>query len=66
MPNDTETYGEDWFDNMKAFAAPHGFSFPYDRAQDMARIMALNAHRISSALTHKTSCNTAVGSMLRG
>jgi hypothetical protein len=25
MPNDTATYHEDSFDNMKAFAAKHGF-----------------------------------------
>ena len=39
MPNDTETYHEDSFDNMKAFAAKHGFSFPYviDETQDVAR-----------------------------
>jgi peroxiredoxin len=29
MPNDTATYREDSFDNMKAFAAKHGFTFPY-------------------------------------
>ncbi|MGA8699674.1 MAG: redoxin domain-containing protein, partial [Xanthobacteraceae bacterium] len=29
MPNDTESYPEDSFHNMKAFAAMHGFSFPY-------------------------------------
>jgi hypothetical protein len=29
MPNDTVTYREDSFDNMKAFAAKHSFSFPY-------------------------------------
>jgi peroxiredoxin len=29
MPNDIETYPEDSFDNMKAFAARHGFTFPY-------------------------------------
>ncbi len=29
MPNDTEIYREDSFDNMKAFAAKHGFTFPY-------------------------------------
>jgi peroxiredoxin len=39
MPNDTETYREDSFDNMKAFAAKHGFPFPYviDETQDVAR-----------------------------
>jgi peroxiredoxin len=39
MPNDTETYQEDSFDNMKAFATKHGFTFPYviDETQDVAR-----------------------------
>jgi hypothetical protein len=39
MPNDTESYPEDSFDNMKAFAARYGFSFPYviDTTQEMAR-----------------------------
>src|SRR5271157_5762812 len=29
MPNDTATYREDSFDNMKAFSAKHRFIFPY-------------------------------------
>jgi peroxiredoxin len=39
MANDTESYPEDSFENMKAFAAEHGFGFPYviDRSQDVAR-----------------------------
>jgi peroxiredoxin len=39
MPNDTETYSEDNLDNMKAFAARHGFAFPYviDATQEVAR-----------------------------
>jgi peroxiredoxin len=39
MPNDTATYREDSFDNMKAFAAKHGFTFPYvvDETQQVAR-----------------------------
>lgn len=39
MPNDTETYREDSFDNMKAFATTHGFTFPYviDATQKVAR-----------------------------
>jgi peroxiredoxin len=39
MPNDTKTYREDSYDNMKAFAAKHGFTFPYviDETQDVAR-----------------------------
>ena len=39
MPNDTESYPEDSFDNMKAFAAKHGFTFPYviDTSQEVAR-----------------------------
>ena len=39
MPNDTEAYRADSFDNMKAFAATHGFTFPYviDETQEVAR-----------------------------
>lgn len=39
MPNDTEGYPADSFDNMKAFARQHGFGFPYliDRTQAVAR-----------------------------
>jgi peroxiredoxin len=39
MPNDTAAYREDSFDNMKAFAAKHGFTFPYviDETQAVAR-----------------------------
>jgi len=39
MPNDTETYPEDSFGNMKAFAARHDFTFPYviDATQEVAR-----------------------------
>ena len=39
MPNDTDAYPEDSFDNMKAFAARHDFTFPYaiDSTQEVAR-----------------------------
>ncbi len=39
MPNDIEAYREDSFDNMKAFAAKHSFTFPYviDQTQEVAR-----------------------------
>lgn len=39
MPNDTEAYPADSFDNMKRFAAEHRFPFPYliDRTQEVAR-----------------------------
>lgn len=39
MPNDTAAYPEDSFENMKKFAATHGFSFPYliDETQDVAK-----------------------------
>ena len=39
MSNDTDAYPEDSFDNMKLFAARHGFSFPYliDPTQQVAR-----------------------------
>jgi peroxiredoxin len=37
--NDARAYPEDSFDNMKTFAATHGFSFPYlhDQTQAVAR-----------------------------
>ena len=39
MSNDVAAYPEDSFDNMKAFAARHGVTFPYviDETQDVAR-----------------------------
>ena len=39
MPNDTERYPDDSFENMKTFASEHGFTFPYviDETQDIAR-----------------------------
>ncbi len=39
MSNDTDSYPADSFDNMKLFAASHGFAFPYviDRTQEVAR-----------------------------
>ncbi|HMF21468.1 MAG TPA: thioredoxin family protein [Pseudolabrys sp.] len=39
MPNDTDAYPEDSFNNMKGFAARHGFTFPYviDSTQELAR-----------------------------
>ncbi len=39
MPNDTQGYPEDSFDNMKAFAKKHDFTFPYviDETQAVAR-----------------------------
>src|SRR5437588_12446558 len=39
MPNDTGSYPDDSFDNMKVFARRHGFTFPYviDKTQEVAR-----------------------------
>ena len=39
MPNDTEAYPEDSFENMQVFAARHRFGFPYaiDRTQEVGR-----------------------------
>src|SRR5262245_49116305 len=39
MPNDTESYPQDSFENMKLFAREHGFTFPYviDETQEVAR-----------------------------
>jgi hypothetical protein len=42
MPNDTEAYPADSFDNMKAFAARYDFSFPYvvDTTLEVAEALA--------------------------
>ncbi len=39
MPNDTDAYPADSFDNMKVFAEENGFTFPYviDETQEVAR-----------------------------
>ena len=39
MPNDTDAFPEDSFENMKRFSAQHDFTFPYviDHTQDIAR-----------------------------
>ena len=39
MPNDTETYPADSFENMKLFAEKYDFNFPYliDESQDIAK-----------------------------
>jgi len=39
MPNDVRAYPADSFDNMRRFAAEHGFPFPYaiDETQETAR-----------------------------
>lgn len=39
MPNDTDKYPEDSFENMQKFAAQHKFSFPYllDETQSVAK-----------------------------
>jgi peroxiredoxin len=50
---------------MKAFAAKHGFTFPYviDETQEVARTYGAQCTPDFSASTRKTSCNTADGSM---
>ncbi|MCD8498264.1 MAG: thioredoxin family protein [Alphaproteobacteria bacterium] len=39
MPNDTDNYPDDSFENMQKFADQHGFTFPYliDETQNVAR-----------------------------
>jgi peroxiredoxin len=39
MPNDTESYPQDSFENMQSFAAQHAFPFPYviDATQEVAK-----------------------------
>jgi peroxiredoxin len=63
MPNDTDAYPEDSFDNMKKFAALHDFSFPYviDTTQEVARVYELSARPISLVSIRKTSCSIEVG-----
>src|SRR6516225_5899357 len=57
MSNDTESYPEDSFDNIRAFAAHHGFSFPYviDTTQEVARAYGAQctpARRLPGHLGH--------------
>ena len=42
MPNDTQSYPQDSFENMKKFAQEHVFTFPYviDETQEVARVYA--------------------------
>ena len=67
MPNDTDAYPQDSFDNMKAFSDRHGFTFPYviDTTQESRVPMTLSARPTFSVSMHKTSCNTEVGLMPR-
>src|SRR5262249_8249683 len=68
MPNDTDAYPEDSFDNMKAFAAQHGLTFPYaiDTTQEVARAYDAQCTPDFFASTHKTSWSTEGALMLRG
>jgi hypothetical protein len=66
MPNDTDVYPEDSFDNMKTFAAQHAFLMLSTRLRKSHAPMTLSAHPISSASMFRTSCNTAVALTLRG
>ena len=69
MLNDTATYREDSFDNMKSFAARHGFSFsfPYviDETQQVAKAYGAQCTPTSSVSMPPTSCNIGAGSMPR-
>ena len=67
MPNDTETYPEDSFDNMKAFSTSTALPFPMSsmKHKRSREPMTLSARRISSVSMRKTNCNIAGGSMLR-
>jgi peroxiredoxin len=63
MPNDTDAYREDSFDNMKTFSTKHSFTFPYviEHTRLRRAFMAPNAHRTSSGSTPTTNCNTVDG-----
>ena len=67
MPNDTDNYPADSFDNMKIFAEENGFTFPYliDETQDVAKaydaictpdIFGFNAEGI---LQYRGRCDSA-------
>jgi peroxiredoxin len=68
MPNDTEAYPEDSFDNMKTFAARHGFTFPYviDTTQEVARAYDAQCTPDFFGFNAHDELHTAVASMLRG
>ena len=67
MPNDTETYPEDSFDNMKEFAASMVSPFPTlsTRRRRWRELITLNARPTSSASTRKMNCNIVGGSTPR-
>jgi hypothetical protein len=67
MPNDTQNYPADSFENMKVFAQQHGFSFPYliDETQDIAKaydaictpdLYGFDAHK---TLVYRGRCDSA-------
>jgi peroxiredoxin len=64
MPNDTATYREDSFDNMKAFAARHGLTFPYviDETQEVARAYRAQCTPDFFGFNARASCSIAEGS----
>ena len=65
MPNDTEAYREDLFDNMRCSRRSMGFTFPYviDETQRWREYMTLNARPTFSASTRKTNYSIAAGLM---
>ncbi len=67
MSNDTETYHEDSFDNMKASAAKHDFTFPYviDAPRRRREPMTPSARPTSTASTRRMNCNIEAGSTPR-
>ena len=67
MPNDTEPYRANSFENMKMFAKTHGFTFPYviDETQEVAHAYGAQCTRTSSVSTRKTSYSIADGLMPR-
>jgi peroxiredoxin len=65
MPNDTNVYPQDSFDNMKAFSARHGFTFPYviDTTQQVAH--AYDAQCTPDFFGFKCARRTAVSRAAR-
>ena len=67
MPNDTATYREDSFDNMKVFAANTASPFPTSlmKRRRWRAPMAPSARPTSSASMGMTNCSIGDGSMRR-
>ena len=60
MPNDTNKYPEDNFENMRNFSDSHRFNFPYliDDTQKLVELLELSVHLNSLDLIWKINLDT--------